>query len=171
MNNTIIYIALIIAVFIAGFFVGREIKPLTNTIHHIDTVWVDHQLPPITFTDTINKTHIERLTDTKIIYDSTMLVMLDKAVNDRDSINKLLGKYYTETAKLDTIWGPNKDTLKLQYEIYNKIFGVDMRFGKVSLPQITKTDSIPYISLENKLLYGGIGMTAGILLTILIRNN
>jgi len=153
-------LALFIFGAIVGAFIGCYVDTSTTIETEIDTVYVEKVLrEPYEVTKTITKTKWQ----TKTEMPEGLEDELEKLARERDSINAILGTYMFEKAELDTILR-KKDTLYISYDILQKQWYVNMRFGKDSIPTITKTNTITIHkedSFFERLGYGVVGAVIG----------
>jgi len=153
----VFFILICVAVFGISYYINNT---NVTTVTEIDTVYVEKVLrEPYEVTKTITKTKWQ----TKTELPEGLEDELEKLARERDSINAILGTYMFEKAELDTILR-KKDTLYISYDILQKQWYVNMRFGKDSIPTITKTNTITIQkedSFFERLGYGVVGAVIG----------
>lgn len=166
--NKVIYIGLAIIFFLLGYLIYDGYLTVKKPIIYYDTLMIETRIPPITVYDTIpiikTKTHyIEKYISQK---DSSDLILIDSLFNLKDSLLTELKKYNVkETAVLDTVI--KQDTLIVNYEIVNKLWYINFKFGKRELPQIHDIKYIEKIDSNKYYWYGG-SFVLGLILGVVI---
>jgi len=159
-NNTIIVILVAIILFLG--YTNYNYKP--EVITKIDTIYKEIRLNPIKLIDTFKLTKVKNNYIEVKILDTTKIKTIDSLLIVNDSIQNNLKSLITQKAILDTIF--NKDTLFISYEIFNKIWDVNLKF----YPRFEKvTRETIYISDDNKYYYLGGGFIGGLILGVLIK--